>query len=141
MAHTIRLWPRPASPATNTPGTLVAQSASRATLPRSSSSTPNASSSGVLGAGEAHGQQHEVDLELGLGALDRLERRAAVDHLLLDLDVLERPDPAVLVAEELDGVHRVDALAALLVRRGHPVDERIGRPRVARRVDRPAAGA
>ena len=43
MAHTISDWPRPASPATYTPGTLVAKSASRAMLPRSSSSRPNCS--------------------------------------------------------------------------------------------------
>src|SRR5215207_3723496 len=40
MAHTISDCPRPMSPATNTPGTVVAKSASRATLPRSVISTP-----------------------------------------------------------------------------------------------------
>ena len=38
MAQTISDWPRPMSPHTNTPSTLVRQSSSRATLPRASSS-------------------------------------------------------------------------------------------------------
>ena len=43
IAHTISDWPRPASPATKTPSALVAYDASRATLPRSSRSTPSCS--------------------------------------------------------------------------------------------------
>src|SRR5690606_29999369 len=41
MAHTIRDWPRPMSPAANTPSTDVRYSASRTTLPRWSRSTPS----------------------------------------------------------------------------------------------------
>jgi peptidoglycan/LPS O-acetylase OafA/YrhL len=44
IAQTIRLWPRPASPQTNTPGWDVAHASSRATLPRPSSSTSSCSS-------------------------------------------------------------------------------------------------
>ena len=46
MAHTISDCPRPMSPAANTPGTLVSQLSLRATLPRSSNSTPSCSSKG-----------------------------------------------------------------------------------------------
>src|SRR5215471_14456741 len=45
IAHTISDWPRPMSPATNTPGTEVANEPSLATLPRASMITPRSSSS------------------------------------------------------------------------------------------------
>jgi hypothetical protein len=68
--------------------------------------------------------------ELEVGALDLLERHAAVDA------PSARPrgprsarDVAVVVAEEALGVDRVDPLAALLVRRRDAVDHRVGRPR------------
>ena len=41
IAHTISDWPRPASPATKTPGTEDMYDLSRATLPRGSRSTPS----------------------------------------------------------------------------------------------------
>src|SRR5699024_3095152 len=44
IAHTMRLWPRAQSPAVNTPGTLVDQSASCTTVPREVRSAPRASS-------------------------------------------------------------------------------------------------
>src|SRR5215470_11598554 len=40
IAHTISDWPRPISPATNTPGTEVANEPSLATFPRASMVTP-----------------------------------------------------------------------------------------------------
>src|SRR5690606_17695358 len=46
----------------------------------------------------------------------------------LDVDQLEGAHPALVVAEELQGVHRVDALAALLVGAGDLVQHRHGRP-------------
>ena len=126
MAHTMRLWPRPMSPATNTPSTLVAQSSSRATLPRSVELDAELVEQAVaLGADEAHGQQHELARQLEVGALDLLE--AAVDHL--DLVGPQRPHVAVVVAEEALGVDREHPLAALLVGRRRAVHQRPRRPR------------
>ena len=71
---------------------------------------------GALRADEAHREQHELARQLEVGAVDLLERHAAVDELLLDLVRAQRADVAVVVAEEALGVHRVDALAALFVR-------------------------
>ena len=78
---------------------------------------------------ESHREQHELARELEVGALDLLERHAAVDELLLDLVGPQRAHVAGVVAEEALGVHRVHALAALLVGRRDAVDHRIRRPR------------
>ena len=124
------------SPQANTPASLVMNDASRATLLRGSSSTPSSSSRpGALGAEEAHREQHELARQLEVGALDLLE--PAVDHL--DLVRPQRAHVAVVVVDEALGVHAVDALAALFVRRRdlEDVGERGprvgGRPRVGRR--------
>ena len=127
MAHTIRLWPRPMSPATNTPGTLVMNAASRATLPRASKATPRSvEPAAPLRADEAHRQQHELARQLEVGALDLLE--AAVDHL--DLVRPQRAHVAVVVADEALGVDREDPLAALFVGRRRALHQRPRRPRV-----------
>ena len=61
MAQTIRLWPRVWSPHTKTPSTLVAQSASAATVPRGSTLDAElVHHVAALRAHEAHGQQHQV---------------------------------------------------------------------------------
>ena len=79
MAQTMRLCPRVWSPHTKTPSTLVAQSASAATVPRGSDLHAELGHRvATFRADEAHGQQHEVALELELGAGDLLEDRAAV---------------------------------------------------------------
>ena len=68
------------SPATKTPGTEVAKSASRATLPRSVISTPRSVEQALpLGADEAHREQHQVGFHLEVGALELLE--LAAGHL------------------------------------------------------------
>src|ERR1035437_4524787 len=48
MAHTISDWPRPASPATKTPGTDVMKALSRLMFERSSSSTPSCSTTPLV---------------------------------------------------------------------------------------------
>ncbi len=86
------------------PATEVLYAASRAMLPRSSRSTPSCSTRpGLLRAGEAHREQHQLGRDLALGALD-LGEPAVLEH---HLDQAQRPHVAVLVAEELlrrDGV-------------------------------------
>ena len=61
----------------------------------------------ALRTDEAHREQHELARQLEVGALDLLERHAAVDDLLLDLVRAQRAHVAVVVAEEALGVHRV----------------------------------
>ena len=76
IAQTISDWPRRASPAANTPSTERRVRASTAlTLPRGSFSTPSCVEQLLLGVQEAHRQQHELGLQLALGARDRRERR------------------------------------------------------------------
>ena len=128
IAQTISDWPRPASPATNTPGTVDMNDASRAMLPRPSISTPSWASRPVrLRTGEAHGQQHE--LRPGSRAPCP---RSGVNRpsTQLDVDELERLHLAGLVADEPHRAHREHPLAALLVGRRRAVDHRPGRPRV-----------
>ena len=60
IAHTIRDWPRCMSPAVNTPGTLVIQSASRHTLPRSVRRRRALEHAGALRPEEAHGQEDQL---------------------------------------------------------------------------------
>src|SRR3546814_10414499 len=72
---------------------------------------------------EAHGQEHELALDLLVAALDLLE--AAVDHL--HLVEAQGPHGAVVVAQEALGVDRVHPLATLLVGGGDLVDHRVDR--------------
>ena len=98
----------------------------RATLPRSVNSTPRSvSRPSLLRADETHRQQHQVGLEFEV-ACPRPSRTCRPTS---------RPrapcsagDVAV-PADELLGVDREHALAALFVRRGHPEHQRVGRPR------------
>src|SRR6266508_5314658 len=77
-----------------------------------------------VGTDEAHGQQHEITVEVEVGAFDLHE--APVDHL--DLVGPQGPQVAVKIADEALGVHREHPLAALLVRGRHAEDERPCRP-------------
>ena len=138
IAQTIRLWPRPMSPQTNTPSTFVAHVVAGDVAPIGELDAELLEQALALRTDEAHREQHELGRELEVGALDLLEDHAAVDELLLDLVGAQRPHVAGLVAEEALGVHREDPLAALFVRARGAVDERPGRPGV--RVGRVSGG-
>ena len=85
----MRLWPRPMSPATNTPGTLVMKSVVAGDVAALVELDAELlEQAALLRADEAHRQQHELGRELEVGALDLLE--AAVDHL----DLVEHAAPA-----------------------------------------------
>ncbi len=90
----------------------------------------------LLGAGETHGQEHELCREVLLGSFDGFEPHAVLVEDLLNLDGLEAGELAVL-ARELDGVDREDPLAAFLVRRRRAVHQR---PRGPRRGGGPLVG-
>ena len=87
----------------------------------------------ALGPQEAHGQQGQVAGQGELRAGDLAEDRTAILARNLDPDRLEAADAAPRVAEEALRRDRVDALPALLVRRGDAVDVRVLGPRVVRR--------
>ena len=91
----------------------------------------------MLGVEEAHGQEHEVGLELALGPGDRVERRGR-----LGLGEVEAGDRAV-DAGEVRGHHRVGALAlALALGLLHRVGEaHLVRPAAATASGRRGAGA
>ena len=61
-------WPRRASPAAKTPSTEVVYGVIAFALPRASLATRELVEQLLLGMQEAHRQQHEVGLELALGA-------------------------------------------------------------------------
>ena len=84
IAHTISDWPRRASPAANTPGTLVAYSVV-STLPRASRCDAERVEQRRLRADEAHREQHELGRMRLLRAGDRLERRRAAVPQPVDL--------------------------------------------------------
>ena len=127
IAQTISDWPRPASPQTKTPSSLVWYVASRRTLPRASSSTPSCSSNPVSRSGpsEAHREQHQLP-----GSPARCPRPAGTAAVHRSTSTSRSPATWPVVVDELRGGHRVDPLAALLVRGGHPVDHRVRRPRL-----------
>ena len=130
IAHTMRLCPRPMSPQANTPGLAGHERrVARDVAPRVELDAEVLEQAGAFGAEEAHREQHELARQLEVGALDLLE--PAVDHL--DLVRTQRAHVAVVVADEALGVHAVDALAALFVRRRHPEDVGERRPRVGGR--------
>ena len=128
------------SPATNTLSRLVRKRSSRVDVAALVELDAELlEQTRALRADEAHREQHELARQLEVGALDLLERHAAVDELLLDLVGTQRAHVAVVVAEEALGVHRVHALAALFVGGRDAVDHRVGRPRhrLDARVGRP----
>ena len=96
MAHTIRLWPRPMSPHTNTSSTLVAQRlVAGHVAPVGQLDAQVGQQALGLGSGEAHGQQHQLARQLEVGALDPLEGGPAVDDPALDLVAPQPGDLAV----------------------------------------------
>ena len=130
IAQTISDCPRPASPATKTPGTEdVVGHVARDVAALVEVDAELLDQARLLRAGEAHREEHQLGRDLALGALDLGELAALEDHV----DQAQRPDVAVLVAEELLGGHGVDPLAALLVGRGDAERHRVRRPRLARR--------
>ena len=81
MAHTIRLWPRVWSPQTKTPSTLVAQAGVRRHGAPAVDLQPELGHRApALGAHEAHGQEHQLALQLELGAHHLLEHRTPVSR-------------------------------------------------------------
>ena len=127
IAQTISDWPRPASPATNTPGTVDMNAASRAMLPRPSISTPSWASR-PSGSGPVKPMASSTSWAGISRAVPSIGVNRPVDQL--DVDELERLHLAGLVADEAHRAHREDPVAALLVGRGRAVDHRPGRPRV-----------
>ena len=95
IAHTISDCPRRASPAANTPSTELVYGLAALTLPRGSFSTPSCVEQRLLGVQEAHRQQHELRLQLALGARHGRERR-----LRLGLRDVQRGDAARAVVGE-----------------------------------------
>ena len=57
---------------------------------------------GLLGAGEAHGQQHQFTADLEAAARDFIEDDAAGFALHFHLDHVQFPEVAMFVADELD---------------------------------------
>ena len=131
MAQTMSDWPRPASPATKTPGTEVMKCVvARDVRALVELDAELLDAARLLRAEEAHREQHQLRRDLPLAALDLLE--AALAHL--DLVQPQRAHAARARRRGTRSVrHGVDAVAALLVRRGDAVGHRVGRPGLARR--------
>ena len=79
---------------------------------------------------EAHGQQHQLALELELRTGYDDEDGPAVFHPLLDGVAPQSAHGPCPVVDERGGRHREQALPTLLVGRGRPQDERPQGPRV-----------
>ena len=108
IAQTTSDWPRRMSPAAKTFGSRPVVDGVALTLPRWSSSSAEVLDHAVVHrAREAHGEEHEIGLELELRAGDRLE-------LVVDADAVKSLHAAVR-AGELLGQHREVALGALLL--------------------------
>ena len=128
IAQTIRLWPRPMSPQTNTPSTIVRQSASRATLPRPSSQTPSCSTSPASGVDEAHREEHQLARSSN-SVPATAANGAAVDDGRLDLDARAMPAGCRRRRRRKhSSVDRIDLLDTLFVRRRGAVDQRVRGP-------------
>ena len=129
IAQTISDCPRCMSPVAKTPGTLVIQSAVAAhRSPRCHRHTEVGDEPRLLGAGESHGEEDEIGREVEFRARHRLEGHAPVLASLRDAGRFELAHAAVLVADEPRRGHRVDTLAAFLVRGRHAEDLRPLRP-------------
>ena len=138
MAQTISDWPRPMSPATNTPGTRSAYDAVAGDVAALVELDAEVVEQPVtLGPGEAHGQQHQLAGDLrsvpATGSNRPLGQSTSVSRSA-------RTPPSASPRNSCGG-DGVDPLAALLVGGGHPVDHRVGRPRLVRRPASSAAGA
>ena len=81
----------------------------------------------MLGVGESHREDDQIGRKVVLTALVSDE-----DPVLVTMarDHSDGLDVALVIADDLDGVGRVDPLTALLIGAGDTQDERIGRPRL-----------
>src|ERR1019366_5533531 len=85
---------------------------------------------------EAHSEQDQLCRDLTLGARDLGEACGALG----DLDQMQCPDPAELVAQYLFGVHRVDTLSTLFMSARDSKERGVSRPRLGRGSLLPRAG-